>query len=148
MLGTVSIGRHGSDPTNGTLSPIQRRLLGVLSMRDLLSVADVRPAPGGPVEVPRGLKGVIVTDTEVGDVRGLGAMVAFELVAERGGNEPDSATTGALIKKAEENGLVLLSCGVFGNSVRILVPLTASDEIVDEGLDIIERSMTELAGAS
>ena len=42
---------------------------------------------------------------------------------------------------------MLLSCGVFGNTVRILVPLTASDEIVDEGLDIIERSMIELAGA-
>ena len=84
----------------------------------------------------------------IGDVRGLGAMVAFELVAERGGNEPDANMTGALVKKAEENGLVLLSCGVFGNTVRILVPLTASDEILDEGLDIIERSMTELAGAT
>ena len=83
----------------------------------------------------------------IGDVRGLGAMVAFELVADRGGNEPDAAATGALIKKAEENGLVLLSCGVFGNTVRILVPLTAADELIDEGLDIIERSMTELAGA-
>ena len=83
----------------------------------------------------------------IGDVRGLGAMVAFELVAERGGNEPDPGTTGALIKKAED-GLVLLSCGVFGNTVRILVPLTASDEIVDEGLDIIERSMIDLAGAN
>jgi 4-aminobutyrate aminotransferase-like enzyme len=82
----------------------------------------------------------------IGDVRGLGAMVAFELVTERGTHQPDPKATGALIAKAEENGLVLLSCGVFGNTVRILVPLTASDEIVDEGLDIIERSMTELAG--
>lgn len=45
-------------------------LVGVLSMRDLLAVAEIRPVPGGPVEVPRGLKGVIVTETEVGDVRG------------------------------------------------------------------------------
>ena len=84
----------------------------------------------------------------IGDVRGLGAMVAFELVAERGTNKPDAKATGSLIAKAEENGLVLLSCGVFGNTIRILVPLTASDEIVDEGLDIIERSMIELAGAA
>jgi 4-aminobutyrate aminotransferase/(S)-3-amino-2-methylpropionate transaminase len=84
----------------------------------------------------------------IGDVRGLGAMVAFELVTDRGSQEPDPKATGQLIAKAEENGLVLLSCGVFGNTVRILVPLTASDEIVDEGLDIIERSMTELAGAA
>ena len=69
-------------------------------------------------------------------------------MTERGSNKPDAKTTGALIAKAEENGLVLLSCGVFGNTVRILVPLTASDEIVDEGLDIIERSMIELAGAA
>ena len=46
-------------------------LVGVLSMRDLMQVVDIRPAPGGPVDVPRGLKGVIVTETEVGDVRGL-----------------------------------------------------------------------------
>jgi citrate synthase len=46
-------------------------LVGVISIRDLLRVADIRPAPGGPVEVPRGLKGVIVTETKVGDVRGL-----------------------------------------------------------------------------
>jgi 4-aminobutyrate aminotransferase len=84
----------------------------------------------------------------IGDVRGLGAMIAFELVTERGTNEPDPKATSALIAKAEENGLVLLSCGVFGNTVRILVPLTASDEIVDEGLDIIERSMIELSGAA
>ncbi len=82
----------------------------------------------------------------IGDVRGLGAMVAFELVTDRGTHEPDPEATKALIAKAEENGLVLLSCGVFGNTVRILVPLTASDEIVDEGLDIIESSMVELAG--
>jgi citrate synthase len=47
------------------------RLVGVLSMRDLLRVVDIRPAPGGPVDVPRGLKGVVVTETRVGDVRGL-----------------------------------------------------------------------------
>jgi citrate synthase len=45
-------------------------LVGVISMRDLLHVADIRPAPGGEVDVPRGLKGVIVTETEIGDVRG------------------------------------------------------------------------------
>ncbi len=45
---------------------------------------------------------------------------------------------------ALENGLVLLSCGVYGNTIRILVPLTADDAIVDEGLAIIERSLTEI----
>ena len=83
----------------------------------------------------------------IGDVRGLGAMIAFEMVKERGAHEPDPAMAKALVTKAEANGLVILPCGVFGNSVRILVPLTASEEVVDEGLDIIEKSMIEIAGA-
>jgi 4-aminobutyrate aminotransferase len=84
----------------------------------------------------------------IGDIRGLGSMVAFELVTERGTHTPDPAATKALLAKAEENGLVLLSCGVFGNAIRILVPLTASDELVEEGLGIIERSMIEVAGTA
>ena len=84
----------------------------------------------------------------IGDIRGLGSMVAFELVTERGTHTPDPAATKALVAKAEENGLVLLSCGVFGNAIRILVPLTASDELVEEGLGIIERSMIEVADAT
>jgi len=89
------------------------------------------------------------TDTHaIGDIRGLGAMVAFELVTKRGGNEPDAEATKALCAKALENGLILLSCGVYGNTVRILVPLTASDAIVDEGLDILERSLIEINAAS
>ena len=80
----------------------------------------------------------------IGDIRGLGAMVAFELVKARGGNEPDPETTKALCAKALENGLVVLSCGVYANTIRILVPLTADDAIVDEGLSIIERSLTEI----
>ena len=83
----------------------------------------------------------------IGDVRGLGAMIAFELVKGRGGHDPDPAMAKALVTKAEANGLVILPCGVFGNAVRILVPLTASQEVVDEGLDIIERSLIEIADA-
>ncbi len=81
----------------------------------------------------------------IGDIRGLGAMVAFELVTQPGNQQPDAAATKALCARALENGLVLLSCGVFGNTIRILVPLTASDEIVNEGLDILERSLTEIS---
>lgn len=84
----------------------------------------------------------------IGDVRGLGAMIAFELVKQRGAHEPDPETTKALVAKAEANGLVLLSCGVFANTIRVLVPLTASDEVIDEGLDIIERSLVEVSQKS
>lgn len=80
----------------------------------------------------------------IGEVRGLGAMVAFELV-KPGSGEPDAEATKRLLAIAHSKGLVLLACGFFGNVIRILVPLTASDAIVDEGLDIIEVSLVELA---
>ena len=80
----------------------------------------------------------------IGDIRSLGAMNAFELVTATGTDTPDAAATKALCVKALENGLILLSCGVYANTVRILVPLTASDELIDEGLDILERSLAEI----
>ncbi|MHA7065644.1 4-aminobutyrate--2-oxoglutarate transaminase [Azospirillum argentinense] len=83
----------------------------------------------------------------IGDVRNLGGMIAMELVKDRGTKEPAPELTKALVAKAAEKGLVLLSCGTYGNVIRILVPLTASDALVDEGLDIIERSLEELVPA-
>jgi 4-aminobutyrate aminotransferase/(S)-3-amino-2-methylpropionate transaminase len=80
----------------------------------------------------------------IGDARGLGAMVSMELVKDRETHEPDPELTKALTAKAMDNGLVLLSCGLYGNVIRIMVPITASDAIVDEGLDIIERSLEEV----
>jgi 4-aminobutyrate aminotransferase/(S)-3-amino-2-methylpropionate transaminase len=82
----------------------------------------------------------------IGEVRGLGAMVAFELVKDRATNEPDPDLTKKVTTAAQENGLILLSCGVYGNVLRILVPLTASDQIIDEGLDIIEKSIDQSLG--
>ncbi len=68
-------------------------------------------------------------------------MVAFDIVATRGTNEPDPDMTKKVIAKARDHGLILLSCGVYGNSIRLLVPLTASDAILDEGLDILEQAL-------
>jgi 4-aminobutyrate aminotransferase len=79
----------------------------------------------------------------VGDVRGLGAMCAIELVKDAASGEPAPQLTQALMKVANENGLILLSCGTYGNVIRFLVPLTASDQIVREGMDIFEASLTE-----
>ena len=77
----------------------------------------------------------------IGDVRGLGAMVAMELVEDRVTKEPAPELTNRVIATAQEHGLVLLSCGVYGNVIRFLMPLTASDALIDEGLDILERSL-------
>ena len=81
----------------------------------------------------------------IGDIRNLGGMIAFELVKSRGGHEPDPDATKALTTKALQNGLILLSCGVYANSIRILVPLTATDALIDEGMGIIERSLSQIA---
>ncbi len=81
----------------------------------------------------------------IGDVRGLGAMVAFELVEERGGHAPAPGAAKALSAAALERGLVVLACGVHGNTIRLLVPLTIADHLLEEGLDTIEKALVEIA---
>jgi 4-aminobutyrate aminotransferase/(S)-3-amino-2-methylpropionate transaminase len=73
----------------------------------------------------------------VGDVRGLGAMVAMELVKGGDARRPNPDLTKAVTARAAEAGLVLLSCGVRGNVIRILAPLTISGPHLEEGLDIL-----------
>lgn len=77
----------------------------------------------------------------IGDVRGLGAMIAFELVTDRETNNPDPALTQAIVAEAEARGLIILPCGTRANAVRLLPPLTVPFEQVDEALDIIEASI-------
>ena len=77
----------------------------------------------------------------IGDVRGLGAMVAIELVADRATKQPDKGLTSRLLTAALERGVILLSSGTFGNVVRVLAPLTTSDDVVEEGLDAVERAL-------
>ncbi len=81
----------------------------------------------------------------IGDVRGLGAMVAVELFRDRERTQPDAALTQAVVAAAAERGLLLLPCGVYGNVVRVLVPITASDAVVDEGMDILEQALEAAA---
>jgi 4-aminobutyrate aminotransferase / (S)-3-amino-2-methylpropionate transaminase / 5-aminovalerate transaminase len=75
-------------------------------------------------------------------IRGPGAMVAFDVVATRGTDEPDPDTTKKVLAKARAQGLIMLSCGVYGNAIRLLVPLTVSDAILDEGLDVLEQALS------
>jgi len=76
----------------------------------------------------------------VGDIRALGAMVALELVTDGDAGKPDAALAKALCARAVESGLILLSCGVRGNVIRILAPLTIPMEQVDEGLAILRSA--------
>jgi 4-aminobutyrate aminotransferase/(S)-3-amino-2-methylpropionate transaminase len=77
----------------------------------------------------------------IGDVRGLGAMVGMELVVDRESKTPDKDLAGRLLAEALGRGLILLSSGTYGNTVRVLAPLTTPDEIIEEGLDVMERAL-------
>ncbi|WP_308911542.1 4-aminobutyrate--2-oxoglutarate transaminase [Pseudokordiimonas caeni] len=84
----------------------------------------------------------------IGDVRGLGAMVAFELVTEKGGNVPNPAATSALVAKALSHGLIILSCGYWANTIRLLAPITVPDDQLEEGLDMLEKALVDVAAAA
>jgi 4-aminobutyrate aminotransferase/(S)-3-amino-2-methylpropionate transaminase len=80
----------------------------------------------------------------IAEVRGLGAMVAMELCKNGDPHQPDADLTKALAVEAMNRGLVILTCGTYGNVVRILVPLTASDALIDEGLNMIADALNHL----
>jgi len=80
----------------------------------------------------------------VANARNLGAMAAFELVESKESHTPKPELAAAITKKAKEKGLILLSCGLFGNTVRFLMPVTIEDEVLEEGLKIVEESLKEV----
>ena len=82
----------------------------------------------------------------IGDVRGLGAMVGMEIVSDRETRTPDKALTARILAAALERGLVLLSSGTFGNTIRVLAPLTAEDAVIDEGLDVMGAALEAAVG--
>ena len=81
----------------------------------------------------------------IGDVRGLGAMVAMELISDGDVDQPNPELAKALTIRAAEMGLILLSCGVRGNVIRILAPLTIKSKHLEEGLDILGRAFEDCA---
>ena len=81
----------------------------------------------------------------VGDVRGLGCMNCIEIVKDRNSREPDGDLTSRIAAIALEKGLVLVTAGPTRNVIRILVPLTASPDLIDEGLDVLEASLDQAA---
>ena len=104
----------------------------------------------------RALKEMAATVPAIGDVRGLGAMVAIELFedgdddadvgarATRDVHAPRGVADEPVVAEAAKRGLILLSCGTYGNVIRILVPLTASNELLEEGLAILADSFAAL----
>ena len=78
-------------------------------------------------------------DPRVGDVRGRGAMMAVELV-EAGTTTPDLASAKAVASEAHRNGVVVLTCGTYGNVLRFLPPLAISDDELHEAFDVLEAA--------
>lgn len=81
----------------------------------------------------------------IGDVRGLGCMVAMELVKDRATKEPDVQTANALLAAAHQRGLVLIKAGMYDNVLRVLVPLSVTDEQLDEAIAIFDAMFAAVA---
>ncbi|ROM80212.1 4-aminobutyrate--2-oxoglutarate transaminase [Pseudomonas brassicacearum] len=91
-----------------------------------------------------GLKAIQKKYPVIGEVRALGAMIAIELFENGDTHKPNAAAVAQVVAKARDKGLILLSCGTYGNVLRVLVPLTSPDEQLDKGLAIIEECFSEL----
>jgi len=82
----------------------------------------------------------------IGDVRGLGAMLAIELVTDPATKEPAPNHARAVIDAALQRGLILLKAGVHGNCIRVLCPLTIEDAVLDEALEVWEAALAAVLG--
>lgn len=100
--------------------------------RDLIAAAQAIERTA----LPR-LQAVASSASGVGDVRGKGAMLALEFVVP-GTGEPDATRAGQVARRCHENGVIVLTCGTYGNVIRLLPPLTIPDELLDEGLTVLE----------
>ena len=81
----------------------------------------------------------------IGDVRGLGPMLALELVNDRETKSPASAEAKELVKYCYENGLIILACGAYGNVIRMLMPLIITDEQLERGLAVLEEGLVTIS---
>jgi 4-aminobutyrate aminotransferase/(S)-3-amino-2-methylpropionate transaminase len=93
------------------------------------------------------LRGLQARFPSIGDVRGLGAMVAIELVKNRRADSPDADLAKALVQAAGARGLVILACGMYGNVIRFLTPLTISDALLKEGMNLFEQALADAVQA-
>jgi 4-aminobutyrate aminotransferase/(S)-3-amino-2-methylpropionate transaminase len=81
----------------------------------------------------------------IGDVRGLGAMRAIELVRSPETRDPAKEETEQVLKYCHEHGLILISSGTYGNVLRVLVPLSVTDEQFEEGLNVFEAALASVS---
>ena len=96
----------------------------------------------------KGLDNMAERVPQIGEVRGIGPMLALELVHDPSAKTPAPDLAAQTTANARERGLMLLSCGLYGNVLRILVPFVASDEDLDRGLEIMEESLGDAISAA
>lgn len=111
----------------------------------VLDILDEENLPDKAVQIGEAITGRLSAMQEkyeaIGDVRGLGAMVAVELVKDRESREPDADLTKKLIAYARQRGIILMSAGLFGNLIRFLPPLVMTLEQLHQGMDILEEAL-------
>ena len=90
------------------------------------------------------LRGIQSSDARIGEVRGRGAMIAIELV-KAGTTEPDAALAKEIAAYAHRNGVILLTCGTYGNVIRLLPPLSIDDALLEEGLSVLADGLASVA---
>jgi len=116
-------------------------LASIETMRELDLAAAARHIES--VARPR-LEALAAKHPSIGEVRGRGAMLALEVVIPgedaAAGPAPDAVLTAAVAKAAHERGLLLLTCGTYGNVIRLLPPLIISDDELDRGLSLLEQA--------
>jgi 4-aminobutyrate aminotransferase/(S)-3-amino-2-methylpropionate transaminase len=83
----------------------------------------------------------------IGDVRGLGAMLAIELVRDRETKEPDAERAAAVVEDAARNGVLLIKSGIYSNCIRVLTPLVITDAELDEALSVWEQALESVLGS-
>lgn len=92
------------------------------------------------------LKAMQKTNSLIGDVRGLGAMVAMELVKDPKSKEPAADETNQVLHKLIDKGVLMLKSGIYGNVIRSLAPLNTPIDMLDEALDVLEETLAEVRG--
>lgn len=95
--------------------------------------------------IKRRLAALASRDARIGDVRGRGAMVAVELV-EPGTKSPDAELAQAVAAEAHRNGVIVLTCGTYGNVLRFLPPLSISDDLLHDAFDVLDGAFAAVGG--
>jgi 4-aminobutyrate aminotransferase/4-aminobutyrate aminotransferase/(S)-3-amino-2-methylpropionate transaminase len=113
--------------------------LAVLDVVEEEKLCERSMALGGHLR--RRLDALKARHSSIAEVRGLGAMTAVEFCRDGDPHRPAPEIANALKAEAAKRGLLLLTCGIYGNVLRIMIPLTVSDALIDEGLDLLEAAL-------